>query len=153
MLLWLSYQRYALAGTAGLAGLGLGAVALGHAWWAWLGVALAALATRPLIAHVWRGYPRKWRATALATRRISAGTFRPESLIAYCSDPCWRVVAFEILRRSGMRHAERRTLVAELRARHHAQSHALIIIDHKNGTLVQVEGDGAVRTSLPPQAT
>ncbi|MCX4243084.1 hypothetical protein [Paraliomyxa miuraensis] len=153
VLLWLSYQRYALLGLAAIAGLGLGAVALEHAFWAWLGVVLVTAALLPLVVHVWREFPRKWRATQLATRRIAAGTFRPVALEGYCGDPCWRVVAAEILRRTGMPRARRRELLAQLRAQHEAKSHALLIVDHQRGTLLRVEGDVTVTTTLPPSTT
>lgn len=153
MLLWLSYQRYALLGTALLLGLGLGTTALDHAWWAWLVVALATVTAGPLIVHIWREYPRKRQATQLATRRIANGSFRPESLVNYCGDPCWRVVAHEILRRAGTPPAERRRLVKELRAQFKVQSHALLIVDHTKGTVLHVEGGVTTHTPISRQAT
>lgn len=149
MLLWLSYQRYALLGAVGLLGLGAAAVALDHAWWAWATAGLVAVLVGPLVVHMWREYPRKWRATALATRRIAAGTFGPVSLQHYCGDPCWRVVAHEVLRRAGMPRAQRRRVVAQLRAEHEAQSHALLIVDHTKGTLVRVQGGVTTTTRIP----
>jgi hypothetical protein len=151
--LWLSYQRYALLACTGILGLATIAVASGHAWWAWLIAALASAATMPLVVHIWRDYPRKWRATQLATRRIANGSFRVVAVKGYCGDPCWRIVAAEILRRAGLSRRERRRTLAMLRAQHEAESHALIIIDHDNGTLLRVEGGETVQTTLPPRTT
>lgn len=153
MRLWLSYQRYALLGAAGLLGLAAGAVMLEFPWWAWAVVVVAAALVGPLVVHVWREYPRKWRATALATRRIEAGTFAPVSLRSYCGDPCWRVVAHEILRRAATPRKQRRRMVARLRAEHDAQSHSLLIVDHTKGTLVSVEGGVTTTTSIRPPAS
>ena len=153
VLLWLSYQRYALLGGLTIALTTLAAVALDHAWWAWLIAAGVAAGLGPLSALVWREWPRKRKATELASRRIESGTFSPQSLQAYCGDPCWRVVAHEILQRQGMPRAQRRRLVAQLRAKQQAESSALLIIDHQNGTLIRVEDGVTVTTPLPPQAT
>ena len=112
--LWCSYQRYALALAAGAVGLvaGIGATAPA-VWWLWL---VAALPVYKLVEYSWevgRRYPRKLRATALAIRRIEAGRFRPRSVAPYCGDPCFRLVAREILRRARIPRPERTQLIAE----------------------------------------
>jgi len=117
--LWWSYQRYALALGAGAVGIVVGIAAAAPAvWWLWLA---ATVPVYKLVEYTWqvaRNYPRKLRATALATRRIEAGRFRPRSVAPYCGDPCFRVVAREILRRARIPTPERRQLIAELSRAH-----------------------------------
>lgn len=46
-------------------------------------------------------WPRKLRATTIAFARIDRGRFSEPSIRHYCEDPCFRVVAGEILRKAG----------------------------------------------------
>jgi hypothetical protein len=118
--LWLSYQRYGilLVLIATLVAAAGGALLLGGELRlrAQLGVAvLAVLIALPALRsglHILARWPRKLRATLVADRRIASGRFRPESIRGYCEDPCYRVVAAEILRRAGLPASERHQLVA-----------------------------------------
>ncbi len=119
--LFLSYQRYSVLllciGVAGgCAGLFFVDNLLGSSHMLWqLGAALIVLlvASAPIrfgIA-VGRKWPRKLRATRLASRRIELGLFSVKSIEGYCEDPCFRVVASEILARSGLPRSERRSII------------------------------------------
>lgn len=143
--LWLSYQRYA----ALVVVLSLGCVALvmnlTASWstlWRWLaiagsvGAALLGLHFARQIAGRW---PRKLRATLLADRRIKAGRFRESSLQHYCEDPCFRVVANEILRRAGQARSERRELIRRYSEQAHEPAFLMTIDPSVRGT-VHIEG-------------
>ena len=126
-------------------------VALGSWWW-WLPAAPAIIALARFAAFVALRWPRKLRATALADRRIASGRFTPRSIEAYCGDPCFRVVAREILTRAGFSRAERRRLVAELGASYRARSNVLVLVDRARGVQIQVGGGVVTRTETIPDS-
>jgi hypothetical protein len=138
--LWLSYQRYALL----LAAL---AVALPAAaatwtpqrWYVWLVVIPVAWKIAAFAWQVSSRWPRKLRATALATRRIAAGRFHPRSVRGYCGDPCFRVVANEVLRRAGISRARRRELIGAF-AEKEREPAFLVVVNPDSDTPVQLRG-------------
>jgi hypothetical protein len=84
-------------------------------------------------------WPRKLRATWIAQRRIDAGRFSPRSIRGFCGDPCFRVVAHEILRRAGVPRAERRRIVHQYREELRRDRSTLVIVDHLAGTVTLIE--------------
>jgi hypothetical protein len=144
---WIALQRYGLAlAVAGAAGLTAAAAA---PWSGWarlvagaLGVAAAGMAV-PILAR----WPRKRRALALAARRIAQRRFRPESVRAYCGDPCFRLVADRILADAGLPRAERARRIAGWRAELAREGRAAFVVDHTRGVVVTIV-DG-VRTEQP----
>jgi hypothetical protein len=149
--LYLSYQRYAIL----LLGLGLALLAapvlLGPTrWWLWL---LAAAGAAPVIgfAVVITGrYPRKLRATLGQYRRIADGSFDPDRLERYTSDPCSRVVAHEVLRSAGHGWSARRARVRQLARRYREHGEGLVLIDRTNGIVYHYDGVTTSRTTLTP---
>jgi hypothetical protein len=143
--LWLSYQRYGLL-LCGSAALPV-TIALLWPWLFWVWAPLALVMWKPVAfgVTVLGRWPRKLRATLVAEHRMRRGRFRPESVEAYCGDPCFRLVAHEILARAGMPAAERRALVARLRAEHEKSSRVLLLVDHATGTVFTVQ-DGRVES-------
>lgn len=140
--LWLSYQRYGLLLCGG--GVALPAtVALlwPRLFWLWAPLALLVLKPIGFGVTVLGRWPKKLRATLIAEHRMQRGRFRPASVKSYCGDPCFRLVAREILTRAGMPAAERRALVARLRAEHEQSSRVLLLVDHATGTVFTVQGD------------
>lgn len=151
--LWLSYQRYGLL----LCGVGVAlpaAVALRWPglFWVWVPLALIMLKPIGFGVTVLRRWPRKLRATLVAEHRIERGRFRPESVRSYCGDPCFRLVAHEILTRAGMPAAERRALVARLRAEHEQSARVLLLVDHATGTVFTVQGNQVTEAPRAPAA-
>lgn len=147
--LWLSYQRYALL----LFAIALGpiaAVALWAPtrWYLWLVVVPVAARIAVFAVQVYRRWPRKLRATALATARIASGRFAPRSIRGYCGDPCFRVVAREILRRAGLPRAQRRGLIEQF-SREAREPAFLIVVNPESGEPVQLLGDALSESSLP----
>lgn len=136
--LWLSYQRYAFlligAPVAGVAGL----AAVASAWW-WAPAAVIAIAPVRFGAIVWARWPRKLRATQVADARIRAGRFAPRTIRTYCGDPCYRVVAGELLRRAGVPRRERRRIVSQYREELRRDRSTLVIVDHLAGTVTTIE--------------
>jgi hypothetical protein len=129
--LWWSYQRYVFAlGAVALliAAASVTAAALLSWWWA-----LGCLVSIPLArfaASIWSHYPRKVELTLSALALIEDKTFSPDLLRNYCGDPCYRVVADEILRYTGRNAVERREVI---RAHHEALSQAraeVVVIEH-----------------------
>jgi hypothetical protein len=148
--LWLRYQRYA----ALLVLLALATFAAGlWATWSWRWGALSWLLVVPVAlrvagfaVEVVRAYPRKLRATALAWRRIERGSFTPVAVRGWCGDPCWRVVADEVLRKAGLPRAERRRVIADYAAQLRREAGETIVIDHRAGTVTTwSEGQPSVR--------
>jgi hypothetical protein len=144
--LFVSYQRYGALLVLGPIALVAGLATIAP-WW--LAAGLAALALWPLSfgVTVLGRWPKKLRATIVADRRIAAGRFRPASVRAYCGDPCFRLVAHEILRRAGAPRAERRRLVAGFRAELERERDTLFVVDHARGVVITVV-DGR-RTEQP----
>jgi hypothetical protein len=143
--LWLSYQRYA----ALLIGIPLAAVALAarHAPWVITAVvALAGLAPARFGSIVLARWPRKLRATRVALARLQAGRFALASVRRYCGDPCFRIVAREVLARSGMSWAARRALVRRYADELRREGELVMLVDHVRGTVVTIGDDTRERT-------
>lgn len=128
--LWISYQRYAaLLLVAPLGALAAAAWLL--PWWVAAALAVPAIAPLRFALEVARRWPRKLHATQLAIHRQAQGRFAPASVRACCGDPCFRVVAAEILRRAGLPRGERRRLIAQLAAELRAADRFVVYFDHR----------------------
>ena len=136
--LWLSYQRYALL-LIGAPALAVAALAAWTSPWWWVPAGLVAQWPVRFGVAVFARWPRKLRATRLATARIRAGRFSPRSIRGHCGDPCFRVVAHEILRRAGLPRAERRRIVSQYREELRRDRSTLVIVDHLAGTVTTIE--------------
>ena len=136
--LWLSYQRYAFL-LIGAPVLGVAALIAWTTPWLWVPAALVAIAPVKFGITVFARWPKKLRATHVATRRIEQGRFSPKSIRGHCGDPCFRVVAHEILRRAGVPRAERRRIVHPYREELRRDSSTLVIVDHLAGTVTTIE--------------
>ncbi len=148
MCLWLSYQRYSfvLAGSAVLLPVGLMWLLPGY-WFLWGLPALLVSSKFVFYAvMVYRRWPRKLRATMVATRRIASGGFEPDSVLPFCGDPCFRLVASEILRRAGLGLAERVRIIRRLAVEKRNQPEYVVLVDRTNGVTVRVEGTQITRT-------
>lgn len=139
--LWVSYQRYAFL-MAGVPAAIVAGVAWRwpHAWWAWGGLLLIALRFFGYAYQIGGRWPRKARATWLADRRIAAGRFDVRMVSRYCGDPCFRVVAREILRRARVDAAEQRRLIRQFAAEEAERGHSLIFTDATGAVRVKVDG-------------
>lgn len=138
--LWLRYQRYGLL----LLGLPVAVLAIAAAatpWWLTVVVALAAIAPVRFGFIVLARWPRKLRATRVALARIEAGTFTAASIKSHCGDPCFRVVANEILARAGTERGERRQIIQSFKEELRNERDILIVIDHVRGTILTFGGD------------
>jgi hypothetical protein len=154
--LFLSYQRYGLLlMAAALAPLALVYALAPTIWWMWLLAAIPGVWVGNFAITVLRRFPKKLRLTAIANRRITQGSFSPRSVAGYCEDPCFRVVAHEILRRAGVSAAERRALVEQFAARASANATGMVVFDHERGTVTHIDGEGrllSTTTSTRSQA-
>jgi hypothetical protein len=148
--LWCSYQRYAflLGGAPIVAAVATLALAP-HRWYFWIPLAIVAVLTVPQATLVYRRFPRKIRATIAARRRIARGTFDPRWVRNYCGDPCFRVVAQQILRDAGMSRAERRQLVRRFALEKRNEPDFVLFVDRANGVQIRVEGNGVQNWSGP----
>ena len=143
--LWLSYQRYAFL----LLGLPIAVFALAAAyapWWAAVLVALAAIAPVRFGIDVLLRWPKKLRATRIAIARIDAGSFETRSVRRYCTDPCFRVVASELLGRAGVPRLERRAVIRRFADEVRREGNFIVLVDHANGTVTTVGGNSQERT-------
>jgi hypothetical protein len=144
---FLRYQAYGLALVGG--GLALAALALARLPW-WLG-GLAALATLwPLGfgVEVLRRWPRKLRAARVAERRVASGRFRPAQVRSLCGDPCFRVVARDILTGAGVPRRQRRRIIAGYRAELAREQRTAFVVDHARGVVVTIIDGRATETRL-----
>ncbi len=147
--LWISYQRYALLlGFAPPVVVAALAVHWPAAWWLWGPLAVVALRLVAFAAEINGRLGRKLRATMLGTRRIAAGRFRPESVRRYCTDPCFRVVAHELLRRAGLSRAERRALTRRFADEERARGESLVLVNREDGVLFHIDGSTVTRHAL-----
>ena len=145
--LWLSYQRYALLFFAIALVLVLAPVVWAR-WYFWLPAMLVGLKIAGAGVEIYRRFPKKIRATIAARRRIDRGTFVVEFVESYCGDPCFRVVAREILRNANVPAIERARIVREFSARQREKKDSIVFVDRTNG--VQIRVDGAARTWTKP---
>ncbi len=142
--LWLSYQRYGLL----MAGASLIVLFLAPvfslwlwptSWLLWLVTmmvcAAVALKLMGFAVYILGRWPQKLRATIIAQYRINTGRFSPDSLQNYCGDPCFRLVADEILQRAAIPADERQRLIGELRTRHERASQTLLFVDRERDTV------------------
>jgi hypothetical protein len=139
--LWLSYQRYALL--LGALTLAIPLVIIVFAptvWWLYLLAAYPVIRLAMATVGVHRRWPEKIRATRLADRRIASGQFTPKFVENYCEDPCFRVVARELLRRAGYDRKQRRAIVREFARQAKANSDVVIMVDHQTGAVTTVQG-------------
>ena len=136
--LWLSYQRYALLLFLAPALALVALVAWASPWW-WAPAALAALVPLRFGASVYARWPRKVHATRVALHRIAAGRFASARVRGFCGDPCFRVVAHEILRRAGLPPAERRRLIRLYSLELRRDRSTVVILDHVAGTVTMIE--------------
>ena len=146
--LWLSYQRYSfvLVGSALLLPVGLFWL-LPNYWFLW-GIPAVLVASKLVFyaVMVYRRWPRKLRATMVATRRIASGGFEPDSVMPFCGDPCFRVVANEILSRAGLGLTERMRIIRRLAVEKRNQPEYVVLVDRTNGVTVRVDGTQVTRT-------
>ncbi len=150
--LWFSFQRYAFVLTAlAVSPLVVVAVVAPTVWWAWLVAVVPALWVGRFAVEVWFRWPRKIRLWRVGVHRIAAGRFVPEDVRTHCGDPCYRVVADELLRQCGVAAAERRVLLARWQAEAAAAGHELIIIDHIGGEVRRVSGGVTTVVTSPLQ--
>jgi hypothetical protein len=136
-----SYQRYAFLLAFIASGLLGGGVWLSTAGYWYFGVpaALGAVKVGAFSAGVASRLSEKMRVTAVAQRRIDAGRFEPAMVRNFCGDPCFRVMAREVLRRAGLGRRERDALVAQYQAMLDEESGQTLIIDHTRGQVFRVE--------------
>ncbi|MCA9557618.1 MAG: hypothetical protein KC583_03540 [Myxococcales bacterium] len=148
--LWLSYQRYGLLMT-GLPTLIWSAIVWSWpgAWWAWIPLAALALWFVRHAIEILGRFPRKMRATLLADRRIAAGRFHPRTIRRYCGDPCFRVVAREILRRAGIPPDERRALIERYAEEEAERGHTLVFARADGSVQIRVDGKQIRRLPQP----
>jgi hypothetical protein len=138
--LWLRYQRYAFVLVAvPTAVVTLAAITL--PWWAAILLGLCAIAPVRFGVEVWFRYPRKIRATRVALARIQAGSFHHTSIKNHCGDPCFRLVADEVLARAGMCRAERRLVITGYREQLKQEDSMLVLVDHVRGTVITFGGE------------
>jgi hypothetical protein len=138
--LWLRYQRYAFVLVVVPTVLvTLAAIML--PWWAALILGFCAIAPVRFGVEVWFRYPRKIRATRVALARIQAGSFHHASIKRHCGDPCFRLVADEILARAGMPRAERRLVISMYREQLNKEDSMLVLVDHVRGTVITLGGE------------
>jgi hypothetical protein len=140
--LWLSYQRYFFL-LVGLAAAIPVAIVLYDpgAWYLWLLGAFPVFKLLHFAVEVYRRWPEKIRATKLADRRIASGQFTPKFVENYCGDPCFRVVARELLSRAGLPSGERRRIIRELTKQAKAASDVVLMVDHRSGVELRVGGE------------
>ena len=135
--LWLRYQRYGLL-LVGATVAALTATVLAGPWWASVLVALLGIAPARFGVEVLLRWPRKLRATQVALARIQAGRFEAASIKGYCGDPCFRIVAAEILARAGMPRRERRQVIRRHGDQLRREQSMLVLFDHVRGTTITI---------------
>ena len=111
-----SYQRYAALVFGIIAGLLWSASVLGTGW-AWGVAAALSLGLGWFGTLVALRLPHKLRLTRTQDERIRRNKFEADDLLLWVEDPCYRVVAREILVRAGRSPQQARTEVSQLAER------------------------------------
>lgn len=141
--LFLSYQRYGFALSAlALAAPATVVIVSPTTWWAWVLAALPFFWIGGYAVAILSRFPRKLRLTKIAVRRIARGSFQPREVANCCGDPCFRVVAREILNRAGVAPSERDSLIREFQDEATIASSGMLIFDHDQGTVTRLDGEG-----------
>ncbi len=150
--LWVSYQRYGVLMAAAALALGVGALWLIPWRWVplWAPLVIVSGVLLKAAAEILGRFPRKMRATIVAERRIRRGSFRAESVRSYCGDPCFRVVAREVLTRAGVGPREQAGIVARYARELRDESGFVVLVDRTQGRVVRVDGRGNVETVVSP---
>lgn len=91
-------------------------------------------------------WPRKLRATTIAFARIDAGRFSEQSVRRFCEDPCFRVVAGEILHKAGYSREERSETISRFKK---LAQEPLFIMSISSDTSEPVRVDGVLFSSNP----
>jgi hypothetical protein len=138
--LWLSYQRYAFV-LVGAPALCVTLAATYGTWWIVTIAAVIAIAPVRFAFEVLGRWPRKLRATRVGMARIAAGSFAAVSVRGYCSDPCFRVVARELLARAGVARSQRRSIIRRFVDEVRRERDVVIVFDHVRGTALTLGGD------------
>lgn len=110
------------------------------AWYLWVPAVPALFWGQGFGREVASRWPRKLRLTEEAHAALEAGTFEVDSLQNYCGDPCFRVVAHEILSTAGYDEAQRQALVQEMRSQIEAERETVYIFDHNQGVIYETRG-------------
>ena len=140
-LLWFSYQRYALLAWLGAAVLMTFPVLVLHAsWWSLFIALVPSLAFVSLAIHIHRQYSKKLAVTKRAYARIRNGTFEPDSVAKYCSDPCWKVVVAHILGTAGIESSKRRRMLRDFSLEAHEPSATLVMVNREKGVVYVYNG-------------
>lgn len=149
--LWLSFQRYALLlGVLALAPLGLVWLTARDTWWAWCLALPASARVGRFALDIARRWPRKLRALRVASWRIAQGRFTPAEIRGHCADPCFRLVAREILRRAQVPARAARQLVRAHARELRAEASELVIVDHRHGQILRISGTRSSSNPIDP---
>lgn len=138
--LFVSYQRYAFVLLA-LPAIAVTASIRTLPWWAAVVIGVVAIVPVRFGVEVALKYSRKVRATRVGMARIESGAFSPASIKPHCGDPCFRVVADELLARSGMARAERKRVISTYREQLRKEDSVLVMVDHVRGTVITFGGE------------
>jgi hypothetical protein len=147
---FLSYNRYALLIL--VLSLAIPAVLFVFLrWYFWVPATLVALRALYWAWHIARQYPKKLHITKKMLWAQQNRTFRNEDIVKYCGDPCYRVVAHQVLARTGVPAPERRRLVSEYVDQAHDLAHALVFVDREKGRVVTIINGVKTEQTLTPQ--
>jgi len=145
---WLSFQRYSL-----LLVLGPTLLLSFSLWWMpevrWLWLSLLALAVPCLVGAVsiTRRLKHKLAFAAEAYQAMAAGQFEAASVQPWCTAPCDRIVANDVLKQAGVSIRDRWSLIRELNIKEREMGGMLVFVNENDG-LVYTYQDGQV-TSEP----
>jgi signal transduction histidine kinase len=140
--LWLSFQRYALLlAAAAVAPVAAVATLAADVWWAWAVALVVCLRLGAYALTIGRRWPAKIHALRVDLYRLERGRFSPERVRRRCGDPCFRVVARESLRRSGVARRERGELVRSYAHALREERSAVVVFDLQRGELRRRIGD------------
>ncbi|MBU1244746.1 hypothetical protein KJ612_16230, partial [Myxococcota bacterium] len=147
---FLSYNRYALLIL--LLSLAVPTVLfLFFRWYFWVPATLVALRALYWAWHIARQYPKKLHITKKMALAQQNRTFQNEDIVKYCGDPCYRVVAHQVLAQARVPAGERRRLVREYVEQAHDLAHALVFVDREKGRVVTIINGVKTEQTLTPQ--
>lgn len=140
--LWLNYQRYAILMLLSAGLIAGAAYYLYTLFWLFSLIALSASVYLSVFGLRAMGqFGKKRVLTKRAHQRMAQGTFEKEQLIKYCTDPCWRLVVSEILRRNGCSRDQAKAHVRAWSKEAKAFKEQLVIVN-REGNVVYTSKHG-----------
>jgi hypothetical protein len=115
-------------------------------WWLWVPLCLIGLWFLKFSFNIHAQTSKKFHITKKWIFNIKHENAEMDEMIKYCEDPCYRVVAKEILIQKGIGSKERKKIINDYKEEAIKRNKMIIIVDKKNGVIYKTV-DGKLEKS------